>query len=273
VMTGLPDRCAENETAVSWNVRETILDTGHTSALAAGEWQLCLELNAEIAASKKERGAVPREVARTRLHDAAPLIRLGRLAEAGRLLAECQRIFEDHADTVMLAQVLSVRVGLEAERGQWQATADLGSTVLRLRYARPEPEDIAAGHHNLASSLRRLGSDPTGQRAHWLAAALIYQLAGMAHGLANTTRVLAAELRADDGGRPPSTVAEVVAAAEQTEGVRLGALLAALQPQPQPIEDALSGILRPAGDGDPGLTGSAGKERRREEPAGSALDE
>jgi tetratricopeptide (TPR) repeat protein len=244
-MAELPARSAAHETIAPWNVREGILGTGHTSALAAGEWQLCLDLNAEIAASKKERGAVPREVARSRLHDAAPLIKLGRLAEADRLLAECQRIFEEHADTVMLAQVFSVRMGLAAEREQWQAAADLGSTVLRLRYARPEPEDIAAGHHNLASSLRELGRDSAAQRAHRLAAALIYQLAGMAHGLANTTSVLAAERSADDDGRLPSTVAEVVAVAEQTEGVRLGALLAALQPEPQAIKDALSGILRP----------------------------
>jgi hypothetical protein len=59
-------------------------------------------------------------------------------------------------------------------------------------------------------------------------------------------RVLAWESRADDGGGLPSTVAEVVTAAERTEGVRLGALLAALQPDPRTVEDALAGILAAA---------------------------
>jgi hypothetical protein len=68
-------------------------------ALATGDWQRCLDLNAEIAASVRQRGAGVYEVARTRFNDAEPLIRLGRLGEAGRLLAECQRVFEDHADT------------------------------------------------------------------------------------------------------------------------------------------------------------------------------
>lgn len=47
---------------------------------------------------------------------------------------------------------------------------------------------------------------------------------------------------------PPSTVAEVAQAAEQTEGVRLSDLLASLQPDARAIEDALTEILRAAAD-------------------------
>jgi uncharacterized caspase-like protein len=71
----------------------------------------------------------------------------------------------------------------------------------------------------------------------------------MAHNLTGTVRVLAAELRADEAdARLPATVAQVVAAAELTEGVRLGALLAALQPDPRAVEDALAEILRAAAE-------------------------
>jgi len=50
----------------------------------------------------------------------------------------------------------------------------------------------------------------------------------------------------------------VVAAAELTEGVRLGVLLAALQPDPQAVEDVLAEILRAAAElppqgGEPGI--------------------
>ncbi len=175
-------------------------------------------------------------------------MRLGRLDEAARLLAECQRVFEDHADTASLAKVLIARADLEATRGHWPAAADLQRASLRLRYARPEPEGIAVSHFNLANYLRLLNGDREVQRAHRLAATLIRRLAGMSHYLARNIRTLAAEMRTDGGTDPslPSTVAQVIDLAEQTEGVHLAALLAALQPDPAQIEDALTEILRAA---------------------------
>jgi hypothetical protein len=76
----------------------------------------------------------------------------------------------------------------------------------------------------------------------------------MAHYLASTLRTLADELREDDDGGAglPSTVAEVTEIAERTEGVRLGALLAALQPDPRAVQDALTEILRATADTPPG---------------------
>jgi tetratricopeptide (TPR) repeat protein len=246
-MAALPARGDTGEAVHPWNVREAILDTGWFSALATGDWQRCLDLNAEVAASVRQRGAGVHEVTRTRFNDAGPLTRLGRVEEAGRLLAECQRVFEDHADTPMLARVLTARASLEAALGRWPAAADLARAALRLAYARPEPRDIAIGHHNLSNHLGHLGGDRAGQRAHRLAAALIFRLSGMAHDLADTVRDLAAELRGGDpAAQLPATVAQVVATAELTEGVRLGALLAALQPDPRTVEDALAENLRAA---------------------------
>jgi hypothetical protein len=246
-MAELPVRGDASENVHPWNVRETIPGIGLASALATGDWQRSLDLNAEIAASKRQRGAGLHEVTRIQFNDAWPLIRLGRLGEAGRLLAECQRVFEDHADTPRLASVIGTRAILEDALEHRQAAADLGRAALRLRYARLEPQDIATSHHNLATYWGRLGGDRAGQRAHRLAAALIYWLSGMAHDLADTMRPLAAELRGDDPAAPlPVTVAQVIETAELTEGVRLGALLAALQPDPQAVEAALAEILRAA---------------------------
>jgi hypothetical protein len=67
------------------------------------------------------------------------LIMLGRLDEAGRLLRECQQVFEDHADTTRLARVLSTRADLENVLGHPEAAAEFGRTALRLGYARPDP--------------------------------------------------------------------------------------------------------------------------------------
>jgi hypothetical protein len=255
-MGELPVRPAGNEAVDPWNIREVILDAGLYSALALRQWQQCLDLNAEIIAITRQRGAGLHEITRTRFNDAFPLIRLGRLAEGGRLLGECQQVFEDLADTTELARVLSARASLEAALGHWDAAAEFARTAIRLSYARPDPRDIAASHHNLASYLGAAGGDPAAQRAHRLAAALIYQLTGMTHDLAGTQRVLAAELRQDGGtgtgAQPlPATVAEVIRVAELTDGVRLGELIAALAPSSQTAEAALTDILRAAASSPP----------------------
>jgi tetratricopeptide (TPR) repeat protein len=244
-MARLPARPGADDPVSPWNVREVILDTGYHSAVATGRWQLCLDLTAEIAASQRERGAGVHERTRTRFNDAWPLIRLGRLDEAGRLLRDCQRVFEEHRDIPRLARVLSTRADLEATLGHRDAAADLARTALRLHYAHPDPRDIAASHHNLANYLG--AGDRAGRRAHRLAAALLLQITGDNHELARAVRELAAELRGDlvDAGLP-ATVAEVIEVAERTEGVRLGALLDALEPERRVVEGALAEILRDA---------------------------
>ena len=260
-MAELPARADADNASDPWNVRETILDTGHTSALATGDWQRCLDLNAEIAASERERGAGVHEVTQTRFNDAGPLIELGRLAEAGRLLADCQRVFEDHADTAKLARVLGTRAALEDELGHGQAAADLaaGCVAVLLCPAR------APGHRDRPTTT-------------WLASWRGWVVTGRGSGRTGSpprsssrwpawpTMPLKpcvswrAELRAGDAGEAlPSTVAQVVEAAGRTEGVRLGELLAALQPDPRVIESTLAEILRaaaalPPGGSAPGIT-------------------
>jgi CHAT domain len=245
-MGRLPARPAASETVQPWQVREFILDTARSSALALGRWQQCLDLTAEITASTRDRGAGLHELTRTRVNDAGPLIRLGQLAEADRLLRDCQQVFENHRDTPMLAMVLRTRASLEDASGRTGAAADLARTAIRYRYARPEPRDIAISHHNLAFYLRKTGGDRAGQRAHRLAAALICQLTGMAHYLADAQRALTTELRADAGADLPATLGDVIQVAERTDGVRLGDLIADLQSDPQAAERALAEILRTA---------------------------
>ena len=248
-MRELAGDTAGTEYLTSWNVREGILGVGRLSALEVGDLQLSLDLNAESMASKRQRGAGLHEVTRFRFNDTGPLIRLVRLAEAERLLSECQRVFEDHADTRNLAKVLSQRATLEADLGHRQAAADLERSALRLFYTQPDSRGIAASHYNLANCLVALGDDPVSQRAHRLAAALIYRLAGMSRDFADAAQALATEMRAaGDDQTLPSTVAEVTAAAALTEGVRLDALLAALQPDPHAVEEALAEILHAANE-------------------------
>ena len=70
----------------------------------------------------------------------------------------------------------------------------------------------------------------------------------MTHYLAGTQRALAAELRDDPGADLPTTVTEVVAVAEQTDGVRLRELLAVIEPDTDAVGTTLAQILRDAAD-------------------------
>jgi tetratricopeptide (TPR) repeat protein len=245
-MGELPHRRGSNETVNPWNVREAILDIGRSSASALGRWQQSLELSGEILASKRQRGASQHEIARTRFNDSGTLIRLGRLAEAERLLRSCQQVFEDHRDAAGLAMVLSTRAYLESELGHWETAVDFARTALRLGYTHPDPRDIAASHHNLASHLARVTNDPASQRAHRLAAALIYQLTGMSRSLTATIQVLARELGDADDQELPARFNDITALAEQTDGVRLRELIEALEPDGRTVETALVQILRTA---------------------------
>jgi hypothetical protein len=249
VMNELPARRDASEAVNTWNVREGILSVGRASAMESEDWGRCLELNAETLASVRLRGAPAHEVARNRFNDADPLIRLGRLAEARLLLADCQQVFEEHADTAMLAMVLSTRATLENALGHGQTATELQCAALRLRYSASahDPQRIAISHNNLAFLLGRLGRDRAGQRAHRLAGAVIYAVTDMGDHLSGTVRDLAHELSQDgDDSTLPSTIAEVIAVAERTEGVHLGALLAALRPEPPALEAALAEILATA---------------------------
>ena len=251
-MDQLPATRGSNDTIEPWNVREATLDTGHTSALALGEWQQALDLNAAVLASEQVREAGAHEIAGTRFNDYGPLLRLGRLDDAEQVLAGCQQVFEDHADIGLLAQVLGARADLEARRGNLAAALAFAQTAIRYSYARPDPRVIAISHHNLAGYLREAGSDPAVQRAHRLAGALIFRLTGMTYDLANSLRELAGELRQDTGrGHLPGTLDEVVHVADRTEGVRVGQLITALQPDSQAADAVLTQILATAAGIDP----------------------
>jgi hypothetical protein len=251
-MDKLPTNSADNETMEPWNVRETILDIGHTSALTLGEWQQCLDFNAAILASKRARGASAYEISSLRYNDAPALIELGRLADAERILLETQQAFEDQNDIAMVLRVLATRAELEDRRGYPQQALEFQRTVIRLAYVQPQPRDLTISHNNLARYLQKTGADPAAARAHRLAAALLYQLTGMAHDLAGIGRMLATELRRDaDRENLPGTIDEVIRAAEQTEGVHLDQLITALQPDRQAVADILEEILRAATDADP----------------------
>lgn len=244
-MDTLPDPPPPNppEAAEPWNVRELLLDTGHTAAMALGRWEQAMSYNAAIYTSETRRNAGAHELARTRFNDTGPLIRLGRLNQADQLLQVCQQTFTDHDDIPALSKTLSTRADLEDERGRPDLAADLARTALRYSYLHPDPQSIAISHHNLAGYLRAL-DDPQGACAHRLTAALIYQLTG--HHMANMLQALGSDLRRLGAQPAPSTLEELAAVVDQTDGVHLIPLITRLCPDTAAATALITTLLHTA---------------------------
>jgi tetratricopeptide (TPR) repeat protein len=192
-MDELPSQAGPNDPVRPWNVREVILDVGHFSAGALGDWQQALDFNQAGLASKRARNVSDYEFAYAAYNNVGPLVNLGRLDDAERLMADCQQVFEDHDDLDQLGNVFAARAALEDERGRLAGALAFQKTAIRYAYLQREPRDVAISHHNLANYLWKADSDPAAQRAHRLAAALIYQLTGMTHELFQTGSELASE--------------------------------------------------------------------------------
>lgn len=236
-LESLPEQGEAEETITPWNVRETLLDTGHTAALQLEAWEAALALNAEVLRYQEARGADGLALARTRFNDYAPLLRLGRRAECRRLLEDCQRAFAAAHDFLGLGKVYSAVADLEDKEGHPERAADFERGALKYRYQSGQPEECAICHHNLANYLKRSGAPADAVLAQRLADAVIcYQIGS--GGLQTSLRNLA---RNDLPPQPPR-FAQVVASVEQLEGVRFGALFAALPPRAPDGDAAIAAV-------------------------------
>jgi hypothetical protein len=172
-LAALPENSDAEETATPWNVRETLLDTGHTAALYSGYYDLALALNAEIVTAKKRRGADALALAQTRYNDYGPLLRLGRHEDARRLLLDCRAVFEAERSIVALGKVWSALANLGDETGGRADAVRFEEIALAYKYQADQPETCAISHNNLAGYLKRQGEDAAAVLAHRLAAAVI----------------------------------------------------------------------------------------------------
>ena len=250
-MADLPDERAYNDRVNSWNVREGVLDIGRLSAVALQRWNDALDLNDEIASTKRRRGASPQEVAGCQFNDYLPLLHLGRLAEADQLLRDCHDVFVTARDVTRLAKVYCARAEIENKRDDPEKAVDLQRTSLHLWYLNPDPWEIATAHHNLADYLSRTAGDPAEQRAHRLAAALLNYLSSNTRGLARSLATLAAEVHGETSCRGklarPVTLLEVIRLIEVDNGISFRNVVVAVCPDAATAERALAALLSSAG--------------------------
>jgi hypothetical protein len=232
-------------------VRERILGIGRDCALAFRRWPDALDFSLEIQQSQRQRRAPRSELLRIRLFDAYPLIRLRRLTQAAELLVECQQVFEDNDDFGNLSHVFTERADLESELGHAGAAVRFARSALRMSYTRTIPAPIADAHQRLARYLRAVGGPPGEQQAHWLAAAVLHRLSGEDRALDNLMLLVPRGLRVGDGPRrqpgtavpPPRSLADLIDITEQTSGVHLAELIAAIEPDRDIVNRSLTAIL------------------------------
>lgn len=231
-LLALPEPMHSESPAISWNVREAVLDAGRAAATELKNWKEALDLNEEIARFMDRRKASVAEVLRVRLNNYSPLLRLRRCSEARALLDTCRAGFETVSDIEGLGKVLGARAELENQEGQHTAAFRFEQSALRYAYQAYDPEDCANSHHNLAGYLERAKQDEATALAQRLAAAVIRIQIGSGRLATSLVSLAIFPLPA-----APPTFAEVVTAVEQTEGVRFEALFARL-PKRFPDGDA-----------------------------------
>ena len=241
-MQTLPTARDRTEPANLWDVRETLLHTGHAAALSAGQWDDGLELSAAITASMRDRGAPAVKIAQATLSDYTPLIRTGRTDEALELLQVCRQVFETEHDIQGISKVLGALASLESNRGRGDEAISLGRDALRYSYLAREASGISIGHHNLGSSLRHYARQPADALVHHLAAALIGALASLSV-TDMAVRSAATDLWAlGYGAAAPADVADLCGQLADISGMELDRLLTTLAADPGLAEQALQVI-------------------------------
>ena len=117
---------------------------------ALERWDACLTLLAEIEQTEREMGASQQEQARARFNQYTPLMKLGRLAEAQRVVEECLAVDREAGDLSGQASDLSALASIWKERGDLAQAIALERQALSIRNRLPDPSDRAISHQHLA---------------------------------------------------------------------------------------------------------------------------
>jgi tetratricopeptide (TPR) repeat protein len=250
-MRDLPATRGPDEATPPWMVREGLLNTGQSAAVALGRWEVALGLNAEILASMRGRSAPVVSVTRVRFNDHGPLLSLGRIAEALALLQACREAFEDAREVEALGAVFTALAEVEEARGHGDAAASLERDALHYKYLADDATSIAVSYQNLGGYLYEHSGDPASALASFLAAALVRSLVGIEGTGANTpassVRGAAALLRVlSPDADPPSDVADLCGRLVDISGSDLFQLITRLSPDASKAERVLHDLTSQA---------------------------
>jgi tetratricopeptide (TPR) repeat protein len=144
-----PNRTSLGRTLVSG------LDIAEDANNAFENWQGCLDLLMETESAKRALGENEVELAGTRFNQYGPLLRLGRLDEAQRVLEGCLPVYRSAGAIANEARCLSALANLWKERNEIGEAIALERQALAVRNTLPDPSVRANSHGNLGIYLEK----------------------------------------------------------------------------------------------------------------------
>jgi tetratricopeptide (TPR) repeat protein len=249
-LQNLPDTAGRgpNESSFPWEVREVLLDTGAHAAFRLGRWEDALSLNAERAASMRDRRAPAADIARVKVNDHGPLLELGQADEALELLRDCLQVFQDARDIRALGMTLGALADTENRRGRGDAAIRLQRDALRHAYLAGGVPTIAECYYNLGVYLRRHVRQPALALTSHLTTAFIYELTGTDVDRADVAVQGAATVLYEFGAdaTPPVSVATLCLQIGDIPGTDPAGLIMRLSRDAKTAERTLRDLIAPA---------------------------
>lgn len=150
------------------------LDVAYYAYTAIGNWQNCLSLLDDMETVENKIGEDNHIKTLTKFNRYYPLLELGRLDEAQKLLEECLPVFRTVEDFVHQSYVLSGLAIILDRKGDFQQALALERQALSIAERLEDYEGIAGSYTNLGMILQNAGQ--TEEAAYYTLASIIYHL-------------------------------------------------------------------------------------------------
>jgi tetratricopeptide (TPR) repeat protein len=178
------------------------LDIAEDANRVLKRWGTCIGLLEESERAQREMGESKHAQHITRFNQYGPLMRLGRLDDAQRVVEACLAVFHEVDDLYGQAKALSALASIWKERGDVEQAIALERQALSIRNRLPDPSERAISHHNLANYFDKAGRAEDMAR-HTLVAGVYFLVSTRRDHLATWLNNLKIDIRhaARSGGR------------------------------------------------------------------------
>lgn len=243
LMEALRSDSGEDEAARPWDVREALLSIDRSVRIELEQWAEALAVNAEIIASLRDRQAPASQIARARMNDYGPILKLDRgVSQARDLLLDCRQAFQDAHDLQMLGTTYGALADVEEKLGHVENAVRLAHDALRFGYAAGDIGAIRDVYHNLGNYLAK-DNEPISALACHLGAALIKTLID-ARDTGRSLRAASVDLYVfGKAVEPPTDIADLSSRIGSFPGTDPAALIARLSPDPETAERTLQDLI------------------------------
>ena len=223
--------------------REALFNVAQHAAASLERWTEALQFNAAEVELARRRGAPASDILRFRFPSYLPLVRVGELDEAERLLNSLREFFERTRDVRGLGEVFTGLATVESTRRHEEVAASLSKQALRYNYAAGDVSSITANHNNLGNHLRNDHHAWNSALAHHLAAALLHSVSDQQSG-GDPVEVVKFDLMLLGGNaKVPSSVEDLCYSVAEFPEVKLDRLLSRISVDSEVIVRAFTALV------------------------------